>query len=108
MSAYQQSVPGQMCRFWYGACVEASGSNGAARFQCEQARDARCGNLTIDDSGAITTGSATPSGGASRTSGGGSAGSASPSPSSTGAAAIAQYGAPILAGGLMAVFGIVL
>ncbi|KAF1920053.1 hypothetical protein BDU57DRAFT_508147 [Ampelomyces quisqualis] len=110
MTAYQQSVPGQMCRFWYGSCVEASGSNGAARFQCEQARDARCGNLTIDDNGSITTGSATPSGGASRTSGGSGSesGSAGPSQTSTGAAALAQYGAPILAGGFLAVFGIAL
>jgi hypothetical protein len=111
MAAYEQSVPGQMCRFWYGKCVEASGDNANQRFQCEQARDATCGNLTITESGAVASASASASRSGSPTSGSGS-----PSPtSSTGstqssgaAVALAQYGTPILAGGLLAVFGIAL
>lgn len=109
IGAYQQSVPAQMCRFWYGKCVEASGSDAQKRFQCKNALDSQCGNLTIDDSGAVATASASQSAGASASRTPAASGSgASPSPSTGAAAALAQYGAPILAGGLLAVFGIAL
>ncbi|KAH7401933.1 hypothetical protein DE146DRAFT_651987 [Phaeosphaeria sp. MPI-PUGE-AT-0046c] len=111
IGAYQQSVPAQMCRFWYGKCVEASGSDAQQRFQCKQALDSQCGNLTINDKGAVATASQSGSAAASasRTPTGSSSG-ASPSPSTGAAAAVAfaQYGTPILAGGLMAIFGIAL
>jgi hypothetical protein len=88
-----------MCRFWYDACVNATNQNAAQLFECERARDTKCGNLTIDDSGASSSASASTSAGAS---------SSTPTPSQGAAANFAQYGAPILAGGLLAVFGIAL
>lgn len=100
-----------MCEYWYGACVNATNQNLAQQFECEKAKNATCGTLTIDESGSVGTASASASGGAfaSRTSGSSSSptGSASPA-ASTGAAALAQYGAPIVAGGLLAVFGLAL
>lgn len=99
-----------MCRFWYGECVTASGSSAEQRFQCKQALDSQCGNLTIDASGAVSTASASASGAsASRTpTGSSSAGAASSTPTTGAAATLAQYGAPVLAGGLLAVFGLAL
>jgi hypothetical protein len=112
MAAYEQSVPALMCRFWYGQCVQATNQNLAQQFQCEQARNANCGNLTVNDAGAVSSlapsGSATAT--ASRSSGASSSptGSTTPAASSGAAVPLAQYGAPILAGGLLAVFGIAL
>jgi hypothetical protein len=110
MAAYEQSVPGQMCRFWYGKCIEASGDSSAQQFQCKQAAEATCGNLTVTDSGAVASASPSSLRSGSPTSGSPSAATGSPSssPSSGAAAALAQYGAPIFAGGLLAVFGIAL
>lgn len=55
MSRYQQSVPGQMCYYWYDACINATiaadgSGNAAQQYQCTQVRDSQCGNLTVDDS----------------------------------------------------------
>ncbi|KAF2034712.1 hypothetical protein EK21DRAFT_97348 [Setomelanomma holmii] len=110
MAPYQQSVPALMCRYWYGVCVNATNQNLAQQFQCEQARDANCGNLTVNDAGAVSSSGAPMSATASRTSGASSSPTGShTAAASTGAAvAFAQYGAPILAGGLLAVFGIAL
>jgi hypothetical protein len=112
MAPYQQSVPALMCRYWYGECVNATNENLAQQFQCEQARNANCGNLTVNDAGAVSSSAPATSATASRTSGGASGsatGSSTPAASSgAAAAALAQYGAPIFAGGLLAVFGIAL
>jgi hypothetical protein len=99
-----------MCRFWYNTCVTAAGNKRDQLFECERARDARCGKLAIDDSGASSSSSASPSSSPTARSSGGSTptGSTTPSPSTGAAANFAQYGAPILAGGLLAVFGIAL
>jgi hypothetical protein len=116
MQAYQQTVPGLMCRYWYDQCIAATGSDAAAQFQCNQARDNECGNLTTQDatdsgnsasasgssSSPSATGSDTPD---STESAAASASSAAP----TGAAGrIAVYGTPALAGGLFALFGFAL
>jgi hypothetical protein len=44
MEPYSQSVPGQMCLYWYDACINASGVDAAAQFQCTSDRDSQCGN----------------------------------------------------------------
>ncbi|KAF2710522.1 hypothetical protein K504DRAFT_378126 [Pleomassaria siparia CBS 279.74] len=116
MTKYQQSVPAQMCFYWYGQCVVAAGQDALQQFQCQQARDAQCGNLT--SKGTAASSSASPSGTAAATSGGGGGGSASSSAaatkaSSTGGAATAfavarDFGTPLVAGGLAALFGLAL
>jgi hypothetical protein len=117
MEAYQQTVPGLMCRYWYDQCIAATGSDAAAQFQCNQARDNECGNLTTQDatdsgnaassSGSDSSPSATSSGSSPDSTGDASASAASSTP--TGAAArIAVYGTPALAGGLFALFGFAL
>jgi len=116
MSEYQQTVPGLMCRVWYDQCIAATGSDDAAQFQCIQARDNLCGNLTTTDAtnagNAGSSGSASASSSPSSTSGSSSDSSSTPSASPTAAgnaaAALAQYGTTALAGGLLAIFGLVL
>jgi hypothetical protein len=44
MEPYRQSVPGQMCLYWFDTCVNASGTNSTAQFQCTSDRDSHCGN----------------------------------------------------------------
>ncbi|KAF2474663.1 uncharacterized protein BDR25DRAFT_254995 [Lindgomyces ingoldianus] len=108
MSDYQQSVPALMCREWFSRCIIASGENLDQQLLCKAVT---CGNKTTE--GAVST-SAAASGGASSTGGGGaSATSGSPSAASSSGAATAlaiarEYGTPILAGGMAAVFGLVL
>jgi hypothetical protein len=120
MSAYQQTVPGLMCRTWYGQCIEASGTDAAAQYACNQARDTQCGNLTTSDatnagngispSGTASSGSsASPTSSGSSTSGTESAAPASSSAApKSGAANLAMYGSSALVGGLLAVFGLAL
>jgi len=119
MKTYQQTVPAQMCYFWYDACINATISsstgegNAAQQFQCTQTRNSQCGNTTFDESSdgssSQASGSATGSstGSASRTSGAsGSATGSSTAAASSGAAVI--LGTPALAAGLLAVFGLAL
>lgn len=123
MSQYQQTVPGQMCLVWYSNCIQASGTDATAQFECEQARDSLCGNKTIEqateagNSGSgsgSSSGSSSASGSPSATSGNspsatGSSGSATSSTAAPGAAAnLAIYGTSALAGGLFALFGMAL
>jgi hypothetical protein len=119
MSSYQQTVPGQMCLFWFDSCIAATGEDAEAQFNCIKTRDARCGNDTIDASGSdSTSSSASPSGtdSPSGTSGSGSEASPTSSGSSSSPAASSQaaaasfstYGTPVLAGGLLALFGLAL
>lgn len=117
MKTYQQTVPAQMCYFWYDACINATiGANGegnaAQQFQCTQARDSQCGNTTIDESSSgSSSASSSASGTASRTSGGSSATGASATGSSTAAAssgAAVALGTPALAAGFLAIFGLAL
>ncbi|KAI4663859.1 uncharacterized protein J4E78_004278 [Alternaria triticimaculans] len=111
---YEQSVEGQMCRYWYDQCVTASGSDAAARFECEQARDAECGTEKFDaaatSSGAASSGSpsATNSGSSPDNTGDAAASGASSTPTEGAAVRNAMYGAPALAGGLFALFGFAL
>jgi hypothetical protein len=121
MKTYQQTVPAQMCYFWYDACINATinqqtgEGNAAQQFQCTQARNSECGNTTIDESSSGSS-STSASSSATRTSGatGSATGDASATSSSTAAAssgaAIANFalGTPALAGGLLAVFGLAL
>lgn len=117
LAKYQQSVAGLMCQsFWYDACITASGTDAAQQRNCVTTRESQCGNLTTDGTsagGSSGGASSSGSGGASRTSGSGSSpsntGASSASASPTGAAAnLAAYGTPALAGGLLAIFGLVL
>ncbi len=122
IKTYQQTVPAQMCYFWFDACINATfGADGegvrAEQFACRQARDTQCGNTTIDESedssSASASSSATGTGstGASNTA---SQTQASATGSSTAAAsagaAVANFalGTPVLAGGLLAIFGLAL
>jgi hypothetical protein len=121
MSAYQQTVPGLMCRTWYGQCIQASGTDAAAQYACNQARDTQCGNLTTSDAtnagnGISPSGTASGSGSSASatTSGSSSSGTESAAPASSsaapksGAANLAMYGSSALVGGLLAVFGLAL
>ncbi|CAN9450835.1 unnamed protein product [Alternaria alternata] len=104
MDAYQQTVPGLMCRYWYDQCIAATGSDAAAQFQCNQARDNECAlPLLLAATAAHPLPAAVPQDSTSEASA--SAGSSTP----TGAAGrIAMYGTPALAGGLFALFGFAL
>jgi uncharacterized membrane protein YgcG len=111
MRNYEQSVPALECRFWYGACVNATGQDVAAQFQCQQARDSQCGNLTTKATGSSSSSaSSTPTGTSSRASNSpsGTSSGGSAAQSSGVAAGLATYGMPILAGGLLTVFGVAL
>ncbi|KAF1971407.1 hypothetical protein BU23DRAFT_555948 [Bimuria novae-zelandiae CBS 107.79] len=124
MSEYQQSVPGQMCRFWFSLCTNATidqqtneGSE-SLQFSCDTIMQERCGNKTTQDasetSSAASSSTPRPTGGSS-----GSGSSSEETPSATGgstpthspgaAIRLAQnLGAPVLAGGMMALFGMAL
>jgi hypothetical protein len=112
MADFEQSVPGQMCRFWFDQCINATNENLEQQVECQNQRQSFCGNRTSDNG--ESSPSATPSTTASSTGGDNSpsATGASPSSSSSGAAtalAIARdYGTPILAGGIAAIFGLAL
>ena len=120
MQTYQQTVPSQMCYFWYDACVNATiGPNGegnaAQQFQCAEARDSQCGTTTIDESDDSSSASSSASGSATRTASGSATdsqasatGSSSAAASSGAAAANFALGTPALAGGLLAIFGLAL
>jgi hypothetical protein len=111
IAVYQQSVPARMCEFWYGRCIAATNENRAQQFECERARNDTCGKLTINDAGAVTSASASSSSAqASRTpaASGSASGSAAPAASTGAAATFAQYGAPMVAGGFLALFGLAL
>lgn len=112
MEEYQQSVPGQMCRFWFDRCINATNENLEFQVECRNQRDANCGNRTTK---AGDEEDAEPSSTPSATSGGdeeASATDATPSATSSGAAAglafAREYGTPLLAGGLAAFFGLAL
>ncbi|KAF2854545.1 hypothetical protein T440DRAFT_387890 [Plenodomus tracheiphilus IPT5] len=119
LADYQQSVAGLMCQnFWYDACISASGTDAQAQRACESTRKAECGNATTDGASSGGSGgrsSSSASASASRTSTGSPTGSASgtgaaaATTTAAGAAAnLAVYGTPALAGGLLAMFGLVL
>lgn len=98
-----------MCYYWYGQCINSTNQNLAQQFECEKAKNATCGQLKIDESGAVSTASASSSGAqASRTPGSSASGSAAPAASTGAAANFAQYGAPVVAGGFLALFGLAL
>ena len=111
MALYQQSVPGQMCRFWFRQCINATNQNLDQQEFCQAEQSAKCGNLTTR-----STATTSPSGGASATTSGGSADvtstGAAPASSSPGAAAALAYarefGTPLFAGGIIALFGFAL
>lgn len=114
MSQYEQSVPGQMCRFWFDQCINATNQNLEFQVSCQNERNAKCGNLTVEDgTSSSSAASAGPTASGTRGTGGGaSATAAAPSSASSGAAtAIAmarEYGTPVLAGGMLAIFGLAL
>jgi hypothetical protein len=114
MENYEQSVPGQMCRFWFDRCIEATNENLEFQIECRTQRDEKCGNLTskpqADQTSSSAESTASPTGTGAQ--GSASATDAAPSASATGAAAgldIARnYGTPLLVGGLAAFFGLAL
>lgn len=111
MSLYEQTIPGQMCRFWFRQCINATNQNLDQQDFCRAEQSAKCGNLTTR-----STTTASPSGGSpATTTGGGSADAtsagASPATSSPGVAALAiarDFGTPLFAGGVVALFGFLL
>ncbi|RAR05994.1 acetyl-CoA synthetase-like protein [Stemphylium lycopersici] len=119
LSAYTQSVPGQMCNnFWFDSCINATGQDAQLQRNCEAARDAECGTLSTDGASDDTSSasSSPTSGSPSATSGSSSPDStdtaetsaASPTPTEGAAANLAAYGSATLAGGLFALFGLAL
>lgn len=113
MSKYEQTVPGQMCRFWFRQCINATNQNLDQQDFCRSEQTAKCGTLLSNKASASSSGA----GGASATtSGSGSAdatsSSASPATSSPGAAAAIaiarEFGTPLFAGGIVALFGFAL
>jgi len=111
LGRYQQTVPGLVCRDWYNTCINRTGNAVDQQFQCRLAFQQQCGN---DTSGANpTTSSAMPTRTGSASGGSGSGSPSGTAPADAGqttgaAAAFATYGTPILAGGLLAAFGIAL
>jgi hypothetical protein len=111
MDLYEQSVPGQMCRFWYDTCINETGTDLAAQFQCKSDFDDKCGKLTSDGEEVSSTTSTSASATASETgANSASATDASMTAASTGGAATAmaiarEYGTPLFAGGMVALFG---
>lgn len=111
LAEYEQTVPGQMCRFWFDQCINATGDNLSQQFICTSTRDERCGNKTTKEastSASITSSRLPTSTSGSESTATSSGGSTS---TSTGAAALAlarDFGTPVLAGGLIAFFGIAL
>jgi hypothetical protein len=123
MANYEQSVPGQMCRYWHDACINATfdpitkEGNSEQQYACDTIRDQQCGNETTRDASttsattsASTRPSSTASSGSESESGSATSSTASGSSSTPGAAVrLAQeFGAPVVAGGLIALFGIAL
>jgi hypothetical protein len=113
LKAYEQSVGGQMCYYWFDQCIAATGSDAAAQFQCKEARDNECGKAKFDSdaqtSGASSSGSpSATSGGSSPDNTGAAASGASSAPTEGAAVRNAMLGAPVLAGGLFALFGFAL
>ncbi|KAJ4301171.1 hypothetical protein N0V90_003261 [Kalmusia sp. IMI 367209] len=116
MSDYQQSVPGQMCRFWYGRCINQTNQIASQQFACDQTRNQECGNQTTKDESETSSSSSassrpTSTSGSDSSSGSPtSSGTAESSTSSPGAAVrlAREFGAPVVAGGLIAFFGIAL
>ncbi|KAF2645805.1 hypothetical protein P280DRAFT_465556 [Massarina eburnea CBS 473.64] len=115
MSLYQQSVEGQMCRFWYSGCINATNQDATLQFNCDQTRNEMCGNKTSEASTSSSTTSGSGNSVTSRTSSGGSSatgtGSSSSSTPSSAARALEvarEYSTHLLAGGMAAVFGLVL
>jgi hypothetical protein len=112
MTNYEQTVPALMCRSWFAACNVAAGDNRQQKADCETAMKANCGTLTTkaNPPGA----SSSVSGSASRTSGAAAsatsagASGASAAASQAAAASLGQYATPVLAGGLLAIFGMAL
>lgn len=117
MTQYQQSVPALQCREWYGQCVIAAGDGFQSaewKRTCEDNLNSKCGNLTIQKS-AASSGSSSSSGSLpSRTSTGSPSATNSGSSAATSSNAAAaldvarEFGMPVLAGGLVALFGIAL
>lgn len=118
MKQYQQSVPALECREWYGQCVVAAGDGFQSaewKRTCESNLASQCGNLTIQKSPSTSGSSSSGSGSLpSRTSTGSpsatnSGSSTSSSANAASAVAMArEFGLPVLAGGLVALFGIAL
>jgi hypothetical protein len=115
---YQQSVPGQMCRFWYDQCIAATNQDLGLQTECVNQRDTKCGNMTTDGTSSSSSSSSSESAGPTATSSGGSSGT---SPSTTAASSAAaqssgaavlnmarDYSSSIFAGGLLAIFGLAL
>ncbi|KAF2499839.1 hypothetical protein BU16DRAFT_524281 [Lophium mytilinum] len=113
---YQQSLPAQMCLTWVEQCVNANPNDLIGITAC---RAITCGNKTLDS--AASSSSAAASSTAAPSSTGKASGSASvtaasaTSTTSKGAAAAAtamglvkDFGTPVLAAGMMAVFGLAL
>jgi hypothetical protein len=45
MRQYAQSLPGQACRYWFAACLNATNNDTTLQNNCVQARNSECGKL---------------------------------------------------------------
>jgi hypothetical protein len=113
MDLYEQSVPGQMCRFWFDTCITASGTDRIAQEQCKTERDDKCGTLTADGEETTTTSTSASATASETAATSASSTDASMTAASTGGAATAvaiarEYGTPLFAGGMVALFGLAL
>jgi len=112
MTLYAQSVPGLMCRFWFDLCNDGNVGNQQAQYECKSERDSKCGNLTTNGAAVTSSAASSTTPGPSSTSGGAPASKTVTSTSSSAAATALvvarEFGTPLLAGGMAALFGFVL
>ncbi|CAI6341650.1 unnamed protein product [Periconia digitata] len=118
LALYQQTVEGQMCRFWHGQCIDATNEDASLQFSCDTIRDNTCGNMTTKPESASTTSSSAITsrtssaggngGGSEPTGTGGSAASTNSPAAAPALDAARNYGTPLFMGAVAAVFGLAL
>ncbi|KAK4500295.1 hypothetical protein PRZ48_008484 [Zasmidium cellare] len=114
---YDQTIPSFICEQWKANCVDAhpndlDGQTGCQSVTCGS-RNASSNLAATTSSAATTSATATSSSSAESTSASGTASSSASASATTSSAAMAihvaeQYGTGIVAGGLLALFGLVL
>ncbi|KAF2166564.1 hypothetical protein M409DRAFT_23199 [Zasmidium cellare ATCC 36951] len=118
ISDYDQTIPSFVCQTWVGNCVDAhpndlDGQTGCRSVTCGS-RNASSNLAATTSSAATTSATASSSSSAESTSASGTpTGSSASTTATTSSAAMAlhvaeQYGTGIIAGGLLALFGLVL
>jgi len=114
ISNYQQALPAQICLIWKTNCVDAHPNDGTGIAAC---RSVQCGNevVAVNNATTTTTTSAPATTGTGSNTANTQSTTTSTTSSHTGAAAAAtafafaqQYGTPLIAGGVAALFGLAL